>query len=230
MTVMRRAASRNGGDDLAGDELVHLRLLGQISIRRIRHLATLGPFPDVFHIDIDHRSHIRTVLPYRHRFLNVRTKLELILDKLRRKLRAVGERSDIFSPVDDHQLTIGVKERGVPRVQPAISDGTDRGLRVFVVPQKDAGTAYNDFSILGEFELDVGKRSTNCAQGHLLVTLDTRDPAFGLAIDLFQVDPEGAEEQKHLRPQGCATRIRRTDTPKPEVIAQWLARTLPAKN
>ena len=40
----------------------------------------------------------------------------------------------------------------------------------------------------------------NRAQGHLLVTLDARYPTFGLAIDLLQVDPEGAEEQKNLRP------------------------------
>ena len=68
--------------------------------------------------------------------------------------------------------------------------------------------------------LDIGKWGADRAQSHLIVALHARHPALRLAIDLLEIDPKGAEKDKHLRAQGSTTGVRGTNMPEPEVITQ----------
>ena len=90
--------------------------------RRPRRSAQLPTAPDV---DVDERADHVALVAERHRLLDVREELELVLDVVGREHRAVWRSlPDVLGAVDDLEVAVGVEEAGVAGVEPAV--GVDR--------------------------------------------------------------------------------------------------------
>src|SRR5213076_1722455 len=74
------------------DQVVDLRLLGEIRVARIGNLPALRPVPDRGEIDVDQRRHVQPVRADAHGFFDVRRELELVLEILRREEGASARR------------------------------------------------------------------------------------------------------------------------------------------
>src|SRR5262249_54576542 len=119
--------------DLAADEVVDLGLLAEIGVARIGNPPALCPVPDGGEVDVHQRGHERPVLADADGFLHVGRELQLVLEILGRKDRAVGQAGDVASAVDDLQMPAGVEEAGIAGVEPAVGHGLPCGLGVLVV-------------------------------------------------------------------------------------------------
>ena len=75
--------------DALADEAVHLGLLREVRVARVGDAAALGPVADRPHVDVDEGAHAVAAMAERHRFLDVRRELELVLDVIGRVHRAV---------------------------------------------------------------------------------------------------------------------------------------------
>ena len=101
--------------------VVDLVARGEVDVARVGQVALLGPVADRLHVDVDERADAVAPVAERHRFLDVREELELVLEVLRREQRAVGELADVLHAVDDLQVPVGVEVAGVAGVEPALA-------------------------------------------------------------------------------------------------------------
>src|SRR5439155_773717 len=95
------------------DQLVDFRLLGQVGVARVGDVPALRPVPDRRQIDVDERGHPGPRLADAHDLPDVGGELELVLEKLRREQRAVGQAAHVPGPVDDLQVSVLAEEAGV---------------------------------------------------------------------------------------------------------------------
>src|SRR5205814_3985812 len=106
--------------DLVADELAQLRLGAQVLERGIGEVVPLGPIARSGQINRDYRRDKRPAVAEGHRFADEGAELELVLDELRRKGRAVAEFPDVLGAVDDDQMAMRIEKARIARVVPAI--------------------------------------------------------------------------------------------------------------
>src|SRR5437660_84151 len=82
--------------------------------------AAVGPVADRAHIDVDERAHFIARVAERHRLLNVRKELELVLDVIRREHGAVAHLADVLGAVDDLELPAVVDQAGISGVKKTV--------------------------------------------------------------------------------------------------------------
>ena len=89
-----------------------------------------------------------------------------------------------------------VEEAGVAGMYPAVLGLGARGrLRVFIVGVEYAGAAVHDFAAVVDLDLDVDRGGADGIGVNLAVGLHAdENHAFGLAVELLDVDAERAVE------------------------------------
>ncbi len=115
---------------------------------------------------------------------------------MRREGRAVGEFADILGAVDDDELALLVEEAGIAGLQPAVGrQRVPRHLLLLVVAHEDVGALQHDLAAVVDLDLDARDRPADRVGIGLGIGLagDQRR-RLGGAVDLLQVDAEGAEE------------------------------------
>src|SRR6266536_2915382 len=190
-------------NDLRVDQVVDLRLLGEVGVARVRDVPPLRPAADGGEVDVDHGGSKGTPLADAHGLLDVRRELALVLDVLRREQRAVHEPADVLRPIDDLEVPVVVDEARIPGVDPPVFHHLAGRLLVLVVPQELPRAAKEHLALLGDPDLHLGDRCPHRVEPRLPVPLDgDEDTGLRHAVELLDVDPERAEEQEDLGPDG----------------------------
>ena len=155
------------------------------------------------HVDGDHRRHERALVAERHRLADEGAEFELVLDELRRERRAVGELAHVLGAIDDGEMPARVDEAGIAGLEPAVRrDGVAGGVLLLVVADEHAGPLHLHLAALADAHLRAGQRAPDGVGIGLVVALQGDEGAgFGGAVDLLQVDAEGAEEAERVGPE-----------------------------
>ena len=104
--------------------------------------------------------------------INVREKLQLVLDIFRREHRTIVKFSDIVRPVDDTQMAFLVEEAGIASATPSIFClGLSSRFRILVVLLENTGTFEDNFAIVLDADFDVVNRPTDGIHTNLVVRL-----------------------------------------------------------
>lgn len=106
-----------------------------------------------------------------------------------------------------------VQIAGVAGVQPSFGvDSLGGRLWVVEISGKDRRRAQLNLAAVAEPQLSAGQRLSDGVEVNRVIGVQDRDATdFGLAIDLFEVDPDGVEEAKNVRPQRGATCVATLD-------------------
>src|SRR5262249_5807248 len=137
-------------------------LSGEVRVAAVGEITPLGPIAHGRQVDVDEGGGVVPPVSVGDSLLDVRKKLQLVLEILGREERAVLEAADILGPIDDLQVAILVEETGIPSVDPAVfglSGGC--GLRVLEVRAEDSRAAEEHFAVLRDPNLDVLDRRTD---------------------------------------------------------------------
>ena len=121
------------------DEVVHLRLLGEVGVGGVGDAPPLRPVAHRGEVDVEQRDHVGAPVTDAHRLLDERRELELVLEVLRREEGPAREPADVAGPVDDLEMSRAVDDAGVAGVHPAVLERLPRGVRVLVVAAEHAG-------------------------------------------------------------------------------------------
>ena len=87
-------------DDLL-DQLDDLRLLAEVAVRRVRQVVPQRPVADRLVLDADERGEVLAAVADDHRLLDVRRRLQAVLDLRRRDVLAARRDDDVLDAVDD---------------------------------------------------------------------------------------------------------------------------------
>src|SRR3954467_8691155 len=194
--------------DMLLDHVVDERVTGELLVGAVGDGVALGPVADRDEVDVDEAGNRVLAGAERHRLLDVGIELQLVLDVFRREQRAVAHPADVFRPIDDLQMPGLVEEAGIARAHEAVGGLRLGGLlRVLVVAEEDAGRAVEDLAVIVDLDLDLRRRPSDGVGADLAVGLHGDvDRRLGLAVELLQVDANGAVELEDLRPDGLAGR------------------------
>ncbi|MNU81777.1 hypothetical protein D3C71_714480 [compost metagenome] len=212
--------------DALADQLVHLGLLRQVGVARVGQVAAFGPVAHGVEIDVDHHTHLLAAVAQRDHFLDVREELELVLHILGRKHGAiVGAALDaahVLHAVNDLEVAVRVEESCIAGVVPAIGgEHLGRGLGVLVVLLEQAGGLDEDLAVVGHLDLHTANRHAHRVGARLVVGLQADEHGgLGGAIQLLEVDADGAVEREQIRANGLACRVRHAHAAKAQVVAQ----------
>src|SRR5829696_3634238 len=208
--------------DMLLDHVVDERVTGELLVRAVGDGVALGPVADRDEVDVDEAGNRVLAGPESHRLLDVGIELQLVLDVFRREQRAVAHPADVFCPVDDLQMPGLVKEAGIARAHEAVGGLRLGGLlRVLVVAEEDAGRAVEDLAVVVDLDLDLRSRPSDGVGADLAVGLHGDvDRRLGLAVELLQVDTDGAVELEDLRPDGLAGRVSDLNVRQAEAVLQ----------
>ncbi len=208
-------------------QLVDLGFLRQVGVAGIRQVAPLGPVANRVKVDVDEHADLLAAIPIGHHFLDVREKLELVFDILGGKHGAVVgtalQAPHVFHAVDDLQVPVRVQKTGVAGVVPAVRrQHFGGGCRVLVVLLEQTGRPDQDLAVVGDLDLHAADRHAHGVGAGLVVGLQAdKHGGFGRAIELFEVDADGAVEAEQVRADGLARRVGHAHPRKPQVVAQW---------
>ena len=132
-----------------------------------------------------------------------------------------ASRPRIPGAVDDLQMPGLVEEAGVAGVDPAVLDRLPRRLGVLEVALEDAGAAEQYLARLRDLDLHPRHRGADRVEPDVTVPLHGHEHAgLGHAVELLDVDADGAEEDEDLGAEGLAGRVGDADAPHPQVVAQ----------
>src|SRR6266851_4479094 len=202
--------------DLLGDELAHLGLLGQVHVARVGQPPPLGPVAHRVEVDGDHRGHEVALMAEGDGLADERAVLELVLEELRGKGRAVGERPHVLGAVDDDEVPARIDEAGVPGMEPAVGvDDLPGRLLVLEVAPEHGAAAHEHLTTVCDLDLDARDGSPGRGRIRLVVRLERHEAGgLGGAVDLLEVDADGAEEPEGVGPE------RRTPGERPRGLAK----------
>src|SRR6516165_2813607 len=207
--------------NLVADQRTHARVATQILIRAVSDALAFGPCADRLAVDGYHRRDEWPVVAERDRFADERAEFELVLDELRRERLATVELADVLGAIDDHQVAARIDEAGVAGAQPAVCRHSVAGrLRLLVIALEHAGRAHQHLARGIDAHLDAGADAADGIWIGLGVGLQRDDAAqLGCAVNLLEVDAEGAEETERVGAERRATGIGPTHAAQPQAIA-----------
>ena len=161
-------------------------------------------------------------MPKAHGLLDLREELELVLDVVRRKHGTAIELAHVLGAVDDAQLAVGIDHAGITGVEVAVLvNHLGRGVRALVVLLEHRHALDQHLAVVGDLEFDAGCRLAHAVEVHLPVALQAHIGAgFGLAVELLEVDADGAVEAEQVRADGRARGVGHADAREPQHIAQ----------
>src|ERR1700730_8922840 len=196
--------------DLVANQLPHLRVGAQILERGVADAAALRPLADGLGIDGDHRRDERPIMAEGDGFVDERTEFEFVLQELWREGRTVAELAHFLGAIDDDEVPARIDEAGIARPQPAVGGQRVRArLCLLVIALEHAGGADQHLAALVDPDADAGASPADRIGIGLGIRLQRSHAAqLGRAVDLLQVDAEGAEETKLVgserRPAGIS--------------------------
>jgi hypothetical protein len=212
--------------DAVLDQCVDLGLLGQVGVTGVRQVAALGPVADGIHVDVDHHADLVAAVTVGHHLLDVREELQLVFDILGRKHRAVVgttlDAADVLDAVDDLQMAMRIEEAGVAGVVPTIRGQYFGGCgRVLEILLEQARRLDQDLAVVRHLDLDAGDRHAHRVGARRVVGLQADEHrGLGGAIELLEVDADGAVELEQVRPDRLAGGIGHPHAAQAEVVAQ----------
>ncbi len=198
----------------------------QIGVARVGKVAPLSPVAHGIEVDVDHHAHALAAIAQRHHFLDVREELELVLDVLGGKhgtvVGAALDAAHVFHAVDDLEVAVGVQETGVAGVVPAIGcQHLGGGGGVLVVLLEQASGLDQDFAVVGQLDLHAPDGHAHGVGAGLVVGLQADEHGrFGGAVELLEVDADGAVKSEQVRADGFARRVGHPHPRKAQVVAQ----------
>ena len=95
-------------------------LAGEVRVAAVRQVAPLGPVAHGLQVYVDEGRRVCPPVAKSHRLLDEGEKLQLVLQVLRGKQRAVGQAPDVLGAVDDLDVPVFVEIPRIARVHPAI--------------------------------------------------------------------------------------------------------------
>src|SRR5258706_2106909 len=141
------------------DQLAHLGTRSEVDVARVRQVALLGPVADGLGVHVDEGACAVAPVPEGDRLLDVGEELELVLEILGRKQRALGELADVLHAIDDLQVPVGVHVARIAGVEPALSVLRLGGrLRILVVLLEKSRRADQELALGREAQLDAFHR------------------------------------------------------------------------
>ncbi len=156
------------------------------------------------------------------RFPDVRKKLELVLDVVRREHCAGRQLSDVLRAVDDLQLPGGVEKAGISGTE--IAGGVDRferRVRPLVVLLQQHRPSHQHFTVFRDPDLDTGRGLSDGVESDPAVGLQADVGAgLGRTVELLQVDSDRAVEAEQVGADRRARGIRNADATHAEHVAQ----------
>ena len=156
----------------------------------------------------------------------MREKFEFVFHILGRKHRAVIrsalDTAHILDPVNDFQMPLRVDKTGIAGVVPAVSgQHFGCGLRVFVVTLEQTGRFDQNLAIAGNFDFNPFNRHAHGVSPRLVVGLQANEhSSFSAAIELLQINANGAVESKQIRPNRLACGVSNPHPAKTQGVAQ----------
>ncbi|MPM36843.1 hypothetical protein SDC9_83447 [bioreactor metagenome] len=190
--------------DAVGDQGDHLFLGGQIDVAAIRHALALGPVAHGFVVDVDERADLIALVAKAHSLFDLREELELVLDIVRCKHGAGVGLADVLGAVDDAQVAIGVQHPRIAGVEVAVGiDHFGGGVGALVVFLQHRHALDQHFAVVCDLQFNAGRGAAHAVELDGAVTLNADIGAgFGLAVELLQVDADGAEKTEQIRANG----------------------------
>ena len=173
----------------------------QLLVAGIGDVVPLRPVADRDHVDVhEHRDEIAAVAE-RHRLVDVRKELQLVLDEFGREQRAVVQLPDILGAIDDPEMPALIEVARVTGMHPAVDGlGVVGRLRVLEILLEHARAAVEHLARIGDLELDLGDRLADRVGEDLAVGMDGDEHrGLGLAVELLHVDAKRAVEVEDLR-------------------------------
>ena len=146
---------------------------------------------------------------------------------------------DLGDAPQNHKLAILLKIAGIASTQPPVRQGFGGRFGFVEIAIEHTFRAQEDFTVLVNLRLDTRHGLADGMQAHLVGGLHRGDRAvLGLAVELAQLDPEGAVEHEGIFANRLATGKRipqaahaelildRTENESlPQKTAQWFQRT-----
>src|SRR5262249_37222431 len=159
------------------------------------------PVADGAEVDGNHGGHERPLVTEGNSLADEGTELELVLDELRRKGRAVAERADILGAIDDDEMALRVDEPGVTRVKPPVRlEDLACRLLVLEIPLEPAVPPHEHLAAIGDLDLDALHGTSGGGRIRLGVRLERHEAGrLRGAVDLLQIDADGSEEPERVR-------------------------------
>ncbi len=209
--------------DVAAHHLEHAGVLGQFLIGGVGDVVALGPVADRGKVDVEEGGADVAAVAEDHGFEDVGVELELVLHVFRREEAAVGHLADVLGAVDDAQVAGPLlDEAGVAGGDPAFGVlGRGGGFVVLVIAHEGAGRAVEDLAALVDAQLDAGAGHADGVGADLVVgLLGDEHRRLGLAVELFEVDAEGAVEIEDLGPDRLAGGVADADAGKAQRVLE----------
>ena len=204
------------------DQLVHLGTGREVRVAGVWEVALLGPVAHRLHVVVDEDADPVASVTEGDRLLHIREELQLVLDVLGREQRGVRQPPHVLDPIDDLYVPVGVEIAGVAGMEPALGVfGLCSRLGILVVLLEEARRADEKFPLRRELELHARHRWADGVGFHLPVRLDAHEHgSLGRAVELLEVDADGAIEDEKVRPDGLSCRVGHPHAAHAQHVAQ----------
>ena len=208
------------------DQGVDLGFLRQVGIARIRQVVPLSPVAHGVKVNVDHDAHFFALVAIGHHLFDEGEELELVLHILGRKhgpvVVAPLDAAHVFDAVDDLEVAAGIQKPRIAGVVPTIgAEHLGGGFGVFVIALEQARRLDQDFTVVGHLDLYTRARHTHGIGARFVVGLQThKHGGLGRAIQLFEVDADGAVKGEQIGANGLTGGIGHTHPRHAQVVAQ----------
>ena len=209
---------------LAADNVVHFLALRQIDISGEGDAPLLRPARDILKIDHDdRRDEIHIGAADSHHVLHVGAEFAAALDVLRAELFAGRQLNQVLDALQVDQVArLLVHVARVAGVIPALDIERLAGLLgPLVVAFETRSGADEDLLILRDLDLDPRHDDADRLEAHVPAQMH-RAEGFGRAVELPQLNADGAEETDNIRAQHRARRQHIARPRQPQLVAQRL--------
>ena len=195
--------------------------------------------PHGLEIHADHRRQFLQPGANHGRILDIRAEFQPVLDVVWNVTFTVGGVHDLGYTPQNNQVSVVLQIAGITCMQPPAVKGFGGRFGFVEVPFKHAVRAHQDLTVFGNADLDARRGFANRMKTDLARSLNRVDRAvLGLAVELTQLDPQGAVEHKGVFPDRFTAGERILEAAHPELVldrtennrlaqkpAQWLKNT-----
>mmetsp|Transcript_13434 Transcript_13434/g.21383 ORF Transcript_13434/g.21383 Transcript_13434/m.21383 type:complete len:494 (+) Transcript_13434:1020-2501(+) len=209
--------------DVLLNAVEHLRVTGQLLVRRIGDVVTFCPVAHRRQVDVDEGHTAILAVAKQNSLKNVGIKLQFVLNILRRKHRTIGHFANVLGAVDNTQVAAFLfEEARITGCDPTFRILSGGGaFRVVVVFHKRARTAVENLAVVSNFDFHIRAWHTHGIRAHFAIRLRRdEDGGFGLTIELLQIDAKRAVEFKDFRSNRFPGSVTHTHTAKTKRVFQ----------
>ena len=170
----------------AVNQFLYLVILGQVGKGGKWYSVVLGIFGDIVFVDQDQGGQKFATIADDDGILDIGTELQLIFNKGRGNVFSASRDDDILFAIHYFKMTV-FEDADVSGVQPAVFNGFLCQFRIFKIAQKYIFAPGQNFSVLGNFDLDIRKGLTDISQPRVINSLNSDNAGgFRLTVSLAQ--------------------------------------------